>query len=137
MARLFERRQTDALLVASVGIRIQTHVATAPVGAGRSPSQIPGPHLVYGFLTTTPNAVVAPIHPKAMLVILTTNKARCVNAGRWGKADMRPSPGISHRTPVARQPQFDLVLVFVCTRNCGTSKSRVSYRTEEDLEGKR
>jgi putative SOS response-associated peptidase YedK len=28
--------------------------------------------LVYGFLTTSPNAVVAPIHPKAMPVILTT-----------------------------------------------------------------
>ncbi|MGJ5000608.1 SOS response-associated peptidase [Bradyrhizobium sp. HKCCYLRH2060] len=27
---------------------------------------------VYGFLTTEPNAVVAPIHPKAMPVILTT-----------------------------------------------------------------
>jgi putative SOS response-associated peptidase YedK len=24
----------------------------------------PGPHLVYGFLTTSPNAVVEPIHPK-------------------------------------------------------------------------
>ena len=27
---------------------------------------------LYGFLTTAPNAVVEPIHPKAMLVILTT-----------------------------------------------------------------
>jgi putative SOS response-associated peptidase YedK len=25
-----------------------------------------GPHLVYGFLTTAPNAVVEPIHPKAI-----------------------------------------------------------------------
>jgi hypothetical protein len=30
------------------------------------------PHLVYGFLTTAPNAIVEPIHPKAMPVILTT-----------------------------------------------------------------
>jgi hypothetical protein len=30
--------------------------------------QIPGPHLVYGFQTTAPNAVVEPIHPKAMPV---------------------------------------------------------------------
>jgi putative SOS response-associated peptidase YedK len=29
---------------------------------------------VYGFLTTEPNAVVAPIHPKAMPVILTTGE---------------------------------------------------------------
>ena len=33
---------------------------------------MPGPHLVYGFLTTAPNAIVEPIHPKAMPVILTT-----------------------------------------------------------------
>jgi putative SOS response-associated peptidase YedK len=29
---------------------------------------------VYGFLTTAPNAVVEPIHPKAMPVILTTEE---------------------------------------------------------------
>ena len=37
---------------------------------------IPGPHLVYGFLTTAPNAVVEPIHPKAMPVILSTDEER-------------------------------------------------------------
>jgi putative SOS response-associated peptidase YedK len=39
---------------------------------GTKSKPIPGPHLVYGFLTTAPNAVVEPIHPKAMSVILTT-----------------------------------------------------------------
>ena len=34
----------------------------------------PGPHHVYGFLTTKANAVVAPIHPKAMPAILTTDE---------------------------------------------------------------
>jgi bifunctional non-homologous end joining protein LigD len=34
--------------------------------------------LVYGFLTTAPNAVVEPIHPKAMPVILTTDQERDV-----------------------------------------------------------
>ena len=29
---------------------------------------------MYGFLTTAPNAVVEPIHPKAMPVILITNE---------------------------------------------------------------
>jgi putative SOS response-associated peptidase YedK len=33
---------------------------------------VPGPHLIYGFLTTSPNSIVEPIHPKAMPVILTT-----------------------------------------------------------------
>jgi putative SOS response-associated peptidase YedK len=33
---------------------------------------IDGEHELFGFLTTEANAVVAPIHPKAMPVILTT-----------------------------------------------------------------
>ena len=44
----------------------------------KSPKPIPGPHQVYGFLTTSPNAVVEPIHPKAMPVILTTDEERDV-----------------------------------------------------------
>ena len=39
---------------------------------GTKSKPIPGPHLVYGFLTTAPNAIVEPIHPKAMPVILTS-----------------------------------------------------------------
>jgi putative SOS response-associated peptidase YedK len=39
---------------------------------GTKSKPIPGPHLVYGLLTTEPNAVVEPIHPKAMPAILTT-----------------------------------------------------------------
>ena len=31
---------------------------------------------LYGFLTTEPNAVVAPVHPKAMPVILSTAEER-------------------------------------------------------------
>ena len=40
----------------------------------RGPKSAPvdGQHEFFGFLTTEPNAVVAPIHPKAMPVILTT-----------------------------------------------------------------
>ena len=39
----------------------------------RGPKSAPvdGQHELFGFLTTEPNAVVAPIHPKAMPVILT------------------------------------------------------------------
>jgi len=39
---------------------------------GTKSKPVPGPHLVYGFLTTSPNAVVEPIHPKATPVILLT-----------------------------------------------------------------
>jgi putative SOS response-associated peptidase YedK len=41
---------------------------------GTKSKPVPGPHLVYGFLTTQPNAIVAPIHPKAMPVILTSHE---------------------------------------------------------------
>jgi putative SOS response-associated peptidase YedK len=43
---------------------------------GTKSKSIPGPHLVYGFLTTTPN--VEPIHPKAMPVIMITDEERDV-----------------------------------------------------------
>jgi putative SOS response-associated peptidase YedK len=33
---------------------------------------VEGEHQLFGFLTTDPNGVVAPIHPKAMPVVLTT-----------------------------------------------------------------
>lgn len=39
-------------------------------GSNRTPRS--GEHQLFGFLTTEPNAVVKPIHPKAMPVILTT-----------------------------------------------------------------
>ena len=45
---------------------------------GTKSKPIPGPHLVYGFLTTEPNAVVEPIHPKAMPVILQNDEERDV-----------------------------------------------------------
>jgi SOS response associated peptidase (SRAP) len=54
---------------------------------GTKSKPVPGPHLVYGFLTTSPNAVVEPIHPKAMPVILTTDEERTCGCARHG---MRP-----------------------------------------------
>jgi SOS response associated peptidase (SRAP) len=41
---------------------------------GTKSKPIPGPHLVYGFLTTAPNPIVEAIHPKAMPVILITQE---------------------------------------------------------------
>ncbi len=39
---------------------------------GTKSAPIAGDHLLFGFLTCAPNAVVAPVHPKAMPVILAT-----------------------------------------------------------------
>jgi putative SOS response-associated peptidase YedK len=50
---------------------------------GTKSKPMPGPHNVYGFLTTAPNAVVKPIHPKAMPVILKTDEERCLDARPW------------------------------------------------------
>ena len=46
---------------------------------------VDGQHDLFGFLTTEANAVVAPIHPKAMPVILTTPE----EVDLWLLADVR------------------------------------------------
>jgi putative SOS response-associated peptidase YedK len=73
-------------------------IVTASVSGmpeAREVKAVPGPHLVYGFLTTAPNAVVAPIHPKAMPVILTTPEEWSMwSSGPWETASklQRPLP---------------------------------------------
>jgi putative SOS response-associated peptidase YedK len=72
----------------------------------RGPKSAPveGRHELFGFLTTEANAIVAPIHPKAMPVILTTPG----EIDQWLEADALDALAL-------QRPLLDDALMIVAT----------------------
>ncbi len=61
---------------------------------GTKSASVEGDHELFGFLTTEANAVVAPVHPKAMPVILTTSD----EVERWLTAE--PAEALTLQRPL-------------------------------------
>jgi putative SOS response-associated peptidase YedK len=61
---------------------------------GPKSKPVAGPHRLFSFLTCEPNGVVAPIHPKAMPVVLSPAEARV-----WLTAE--PKEALALQKPLA------------------------------------
>ena len=62
---------------------------------GPKSGPVEGLHELFGFLTTEANAIIAPIHPKAMPVILTKPE----EVDQWVEADIMDSLALQWPLP--------------------------------------
>jgi putative SOS response-associated peptidase YedK len=69
---------------------------------GTKSKPIPGPHLVYGFLTTAPNAIVETIHPKVMPVILRTEGNATLGCAHHGTRPRMTRSRLSAAAPTKK-----------------------------------
>jgi hypothetical protein len=74
---------------------------------GTKSKPVSGPHQVYGFLTTSPNAVVEPIHPKAMPVILTPTNSATSGCEPPGTRSVAAAPHLQTAIPAQLRSRRD------------------------------
>lgn len=80
----------DQPLFMLAGVHTRWTGARGPIKAPRL-----GEHDIYAFLTTNPNAIVKPIHPKAMPVLLTTRE----ECEQWLTADWKDAKKLQRPLP--------------------------------------
>ncbi len=85
---------------------------------GPKSAPIEGDHELFAFLTTEPNAVVAPIHSKAMPVILTTT----AEVDQWLEADTPGALALQRTTRCGswRRARRKTAVIMRCRSGCGS-----------------
>ena len=96
---------------------------------GTKAAPIDGEHKLFGVLTTEPNKEVAPIHPKAMPVILTTlDEIGLWMTAPWAeaKAQQRPAPDDALMIAAGTAKRSPMAAMIIGTRIAGGTVARTA-----------